>query len=245
MYQRGRKFEADFGYKKFVWPLTRPGGGGGFSFGNSLGMTSGCVAVCSWPLATSHCPSLEPSPSAGGSAHRPLTPLCPPSPLPGLSLGKGGGGSVVDQSGVVTARGGAHPPSASRALRGSEGPLHHIRCGKGGASSGGFRITTCPPRQRGTVVRYRGQGLCPREWVRRGPGAPCVRPGVLENKKRGGRGFGGQSRAFPSDTSRAPAELFVVQTCTGLEGLGSGSRCRGGMGGCPGCIRRGGRGGVC
>ena len=32
------------------------------------------------PLATYRCPSLEPSPSAGGGAPRPLTPLCPPTP---------------------------------------------------------------------------------------------------------------------------------------------------------------------
>ena len=31
-----------------------------------------------WRLAT--CPFLEPFPSIGGGAHRPLTPLCPPSP---------------------------------------------------------------------------------------------------------------------------------------------------------------------
>ena len=33
-----------------------------------------------WPLATYPCLFFEPSPSAGGGAHRPLTPSCPPSP---------------------------------------------------------------------------------------------------------------------------------------------------------------------
>ena len=33
-----------------------------------------------WPLATHRCPFLEPFPSAGCGAHRPLTNLCPPSP---------------------------------------------------------------------------------------------------------------------------------------------------------------------
>ena len=31
-----------------------------------------------WPLAT--CPFLEPPPSLGGGAHRPLIPSCPPAP---------------------------------------------------------------------------------------------------------------------------------------------------------------------
>ena len=48
------------------------------------GMPPGCVAVCSWRrlLASHHllCPSLEPFPSVGGGAHRPLTTMCPPSP---------------------------------------------------------------------------------------------------------------------------------------------------------------------
>ena len=57
----------------------RPSGGGG-------GMTPGCIAVCSGRrlLASRHLPLsfpfLEPSPSAGGDAHRPPTPSCPPSP---------------------------------------------------------------------------------------------------------------------------------------------------------------------
>ena len=33
-----------------------------------------------WPLATYPCLFFEPSPSASGGAHRPLTPSCPPSP---------------------------------------------------------------------------------------------------------------------------------------------------------------------
>ena len=56
------------------------GGGGG-----AVGMTPGCVAVCSWrPIGLSPLtlalPFLEPFPSIGSSAHRPLTTLRPPSP---------------------------------------------------------------------------------------------------------------------------------------------------------------------
>ena len=35
---------------------------------------------CCLQLASAHCPSLEPAPSAGGGAYRPLTASCPPSP---------------------------------------------------------------------------------------------------------------------------------------------------------------------
>ena len=45
-----------------------------------------------WPLTTDPCTFLEPSPSVGGGAPRPLTPSCPPSacpyplPMPGLPI---------------------------------------------------------------------------------------------------------------------------------------------------------------
>ena len=51
--------------------------------GRRGGMTPAvdCCGAC-WPLAPSRRPSLDPPPSAGGGAHQPLTPLCPPSPSP-------------------------------------------------------------------------------------------------------------------------------------------------------------------
>ena len=67
-------------------PVPREGGGGD---GGAVGMTPGCVAVSGRRLLP--CPSLDPSPSVGGGAHRPLTPSCPPSPClatPFLSLGR-------------------------------------------------------------------------------------------------------------------------------------------------------------
>ena len=100
------------------------GGGGGLAQGQGDGRlggggTPGCVAVCSRlaPISLSPltpCPSLEPSPSAGGGLHRPLTPSCPSLPLclayphlphtPFRSLGRwcqgnGGGGGWGAASG--------------------------------------------------------------------------------------------------------------------------------------------------
>ena len=49
------------------------GGGGAWRPDGLLSVAGG--AYC--PLAASPCPSLEPSPSAGGGAHRPLTPQVP------------------------------------------------------------------------------------------------------------------------------------------------------------------------
>ena len=44
------------------------------------GMSLWCVVlICSWQRQLADRPSLGPSPSVGGGAHRPLTPLCPSS----------------------------------------------------------------------------------------------------------------------------------------------------------------------
>ena len=57
---------------------TDPGqGGGGRDACSGLLCAAGGA---DWPLATYPCPFLQPSPSGGGGAHRPLTPACPPSP---------------------------------------------------------------------------------------------------------------------------------------------------------------------
>ena len=56
-----------------------------------------------WPIATYRCPSLEPSPSVAGSAHRPLAPLCPPSPC----LTYPDGGSPAAQMGCLGNRSGS------------------------------------------------------------------------------------------------------------------------------------------
>ena len=58
-----------------------PGGGGGMTPG-------GIAAAADWPLATNPCLFLEPS--AGGGAHRPLSPSCrPPPPPPACDIPSG------------------------------------------------------------------------------------------------------------------------------------------------------------
>ena len=55
--------------------------GGGARFGHDA--CSGLLSAAGgahWPLAKYPCPFLDPLASAGGRAHRPLTPSCPPSP---------------------------------------------------------------------------------------------------------------------------------------------------------------------
>ena len=74
------------------------GGGGHAKLACRLDGVLSAAAGAHWPLATCPCPSLEPSPSAGGGAHRPLTAECPPSPSawpvltlllpPSISLGE-------------------------------------------------------------------------------------------------------------------------------------------------------------
>ena len=55
--------------------------------GCCLGMLFSSAAGGAYWLSAIRCPSLEPSSSAGGGAHRPLGPLCPSSPsLPYPSL---------------------------------------------------------------------------------------------------------------------------------------------------------------
>ena len=101
--QGGQEHEIDGG--EGVMILTSGWGGGGCFFfleggrgglfllsggwGGGVGMMPWCVLVRSsganWPIAT-YCPSLGPFPSVGGGAHRPLTTLCPSSPLAYLSL---------------------------------------------------------------------------------------------------------------------------------------------------------------
>ena len=98
VYQRGRKFEANFRYTNLLFfglcpppPLGRGGGilptkqwPGARALWGGSGVTRWRVSWsaaggANWPTATD-CPSLGPSPSVGGGAHRPLTTVCPSCP---------------------------------------------------------------------------------------------------------------------------------------------------------------------
>ena len=110
----------------------RAGGGGGHGGRGPQTWARGrCSVLLSeaggahGPLATSPCPSLEPSPSVGGGAHRPLTPSCPPSPclacpyprtLPPFPSGGCATGALVGGGGVLWV-GGAWGPSVSQRRR--------------------------------------------------------------------------------------------------------------------------------
>ena len=125
-----------------------------------------------WPLATYRCPSLEPCPSAGSGAHRPLTTLCPRSPSlaypylpthPSFPLGGGANGApglpLFHCSVSGPHRGGQRPSSLARCV-----PVGtpDRRWGRRGS----LAATTHPTQPGGGIKKGGGGGVWdPKFWV--------------------------------------------------------------------------------
>ena len=101
--------------------------------GCCLGMWFSSAAGGAYWLSAIRCPSLEPSSSAGGGAHRPLGPLCPSSPsLPYPSLST----SLSFTLSFPSIGRGAHQPLTAPCPLTTPCPVGAGRGGEGGGWAG-------------------------------------------------------------------------------------------------------------